>query len=185
MTFIGPTDSLTDMPDMFHAGTTVKYTRSDDRYPANDGWALTLYFAGVSVLTPIAGVASGTNFTVTIPAVKTKELLPGDYQWRELASKAGDSYVVAAGTVTVVQNLAAAGAGDAEPLDVILLRLVEQRLTGRLTEDMERYQIGGRTIDRIPVKDLFRYRDVLTARIRALRHPGEFGVDVVVTPRDE
>jgi hypothetical protein len=84
-----------------------------------------------------------------------------------------------------VQNIETAGAGDIEPLDVIILRLIEERIQGRLTDDMERYQIGGRTIDRIPVKDLLRYRDVYTARVKALRFPGTFGVDILVTPRDE
>jgi hypothetical protein len=171
--------NLTALPSAFFAGTTVKLTRMGGLYPANAGWTRKLYLAGVSVLN-LAGVAAGADFTFTISAVASGDLKPGTYQWREIGSKAGESYVVDSGTVTVLANIAAAGAGDMQSWEEATLVVVEAVLAGRITADVQAYTIAGRAVTKIPMAELLELRSTLKRTVQAQKNPGKMGPQVRV-----
>ena len=169
------------MPLSFAAGTTVKLTLSSAEYPADAAWTAKLYVAGRSVIVPVVGVASGADFTFTLSATVTAALLPGAYSWRVLATKSGEVYQADTGTVTVLQDLAQAGEGDAQSFAEKALMLVEARLLGRYLEDMESFQVAGRAVSQIPQKELLAVRDRLAEEIRLAGAGGQFIRDVRVT----
>lgn len=165
------------MPSAFAAGTTVKYVRTTSDYPANAGWSLVFHLAGASVITPITAAASGADHAITIPAAVTEKLLPGIYRWQELVSKSGDKFVLASGAVQVTANMAMAGAGDMQSWEEKTLAVVEAALSGRLTTDMESYQIAGRAVTKIAVADLMKLRNQLKITV-AQQRSGGFGTPV-------
>lgn len=169
------------MPLEFVAGTTVKFTLSSGDYPANAGWTAKLYFAGKSVIVPLVGTASGADFAFTMSATVTAALKPGAYQWRVLATKAGEVYTAESGTVDVLQDLSQAGEGDAQTFAEKALALVELRLLGRYVEDMESFAVAGRVVSQIPQSELLAVRDRLREEIRLAGAGGQFIRDVRVT----
>lgn len=173
-------DMLTTMPDSFAAGTTVKFTSTFSDYPANGGWTATLYLAGISVLAPVTGSAVNESFQFTLAAANTKALKPGSYKWRITCQSGAEIYTAASGLVSVDQDLAQAGETDAQTFAEKALALVEARLLGRYTDDMESFSIAGRAVSQIPQRELLDVRDRLSEEIRMSKANGKFIRDVRV-----
>lgn len=171
--------TLYALPEAFAAGTTVKYSRSFTGYPASAGWTAKLHLAGVTVLT-IEAATDGDSFAFTLAATATKDLLPGNHQWREIVEKDGEKFIAASGVVRVEPDVEAATAGSLASWEETSLAVVEAALGGRLTSDMESYQIAGRAIVKIPVNELMKLRNQLRAAVRAQARPGRMGPTVVV-----
>jgi len=174
-------ETLTKIPASFTAGTTVKFRRTYADYPADQGWTLTGYLRGAAIRDYVA-VAAGASFDFTFaatgagPPAGTDSLTPGNYVWEERVSKAGEVYTPPGGTATVqvIQNTATAAAGDLQSKDEKDLVVVEAAISGRLTADLESYEIAGRAVKKIPIKELYKIKAHLVAKIRAARRKGEF-----------
>ena len=173
-------ENLTEIPSAITSGTTVRYTATRSDYPASDGWALKLYLAGISVSDAIIGVAGGASFVFTLTPEITRPLKPGLYQWREIATKDGDTYIAASGTVQVLQDITAAGAGDMLSQAQRELQVCELAILGRLTDDLQSFQIAGRMVNKIPITELMQIRDVLRDTVKAEQRSGRWGQEVRV-----
>lgn len=171
------TNELTSLPN-FNAGSTVSYRRSLADYPADDGWVLTLYLAGGSVVNA-AAVADGADHVVTISATQTSGLAPGVYRYLERVVKGDDKRDVGVGSIEVGRDLATAGPGDAQTWEEKTLAVLEAKFTGRLTADIEEYQIGGRAVKHIPIEDLRALRNELTATVARQKSPGRISRPVL------
>lgn len=162
---------LSALPDSFAAGTTVKYRRRLSDYPAGVGWTLTLHLAGASVLAKTAA-ADGDDFVVTIAAEDTAgAFTPGLYKWVERVSKDSEVYEVAAGTVTVLPNLAEATEGSEQEWVERAIAALKAHIDGRLPAGMESYQIAGRAVSKIPIKEAVALLATFESRLARLRSP--------------
>ena len=159
-----PMATLTELPEAFAAGTTVKYSRTLPDYPANAGWTLRLLLAGANVLA-VTATPNGADYLITITAEQSGTLAAGTYKCAEEVSKAGETYIVASGTVIVEPNLAAALAGQHQSKNERLLELVDTLLAGRVVKDLEAYGIDGMTVSKIPFLELAGYRASLAAAV--------------------
>jgi len=171
-------EALTKIPASFAAGTTVKYTRTYADFPADQGWSLTLHLRGASVR-DITATPTDASFSITIgagAAPGTADITPGEYTWEERVTKAGEVFTPpgGAGTVRVLANTATAAAGALQSQAEKDLVIVEAKISGRLTADLEDYQIAGRAVRKIPIKELYKIRDRLRSEIRAARTKGKF-----------
>lgn len=175
-----PTEILTTLPTSIVAGTTVKYTRSDVNYPASQGWSNVLHLVGAQVIPPISGTAVGDSFQFVITPTMTATVKPGRYQWREFPTKGADIFLAAGGVVEILPNIAASGAGEMRTWEERCLELVELRLEGRFTADMERYSVGGRSVEKMNMVELMRARNWLKTQVRQQASPGRFGDEVKV-----
>ena len=54
--------------------------------------------------------------------------------------------------------------------------VVEAALAGRLTSDIQSYQIAGRSVNKIPISELLQIRGRLRAAIWRQNNPGQLGV---------
>lgn len=156
----------TDWPERFTAGTTVKVTRTHSAYPATSGWSLTFYLTGIDVITPVTGTPNGTGFDFTLSATVTAKLRAGTYRWTERAVSGAEKYTAESGVLVVDADPAQMGATDGQSWEEKALALVEARLLGRYSEDMESFQIGTRVVTQIPHKELLAVRDDLKERLR-------------------
>lgn len=160
----------------------MRYTRSDVNYPASLGWTAALHLVGPEVIAPISGTASGDSFVFQIDASATATKKPGRYQWRELATKTGESpprvFIMAGGIVDLLANIAASSAGEMRSWEERCLELVEIRLEGRFTSDMERYSVAGRSVDKMKMTELLKVRNWLTDKVRQQAKPGTFGDEI-------
>lgn len=177
-------NELTALPESFSAGTTVAYTKSFTDYPAST-WALTLYIAGV-IVDDFEAVADGDAFVVTIPA--TAAIEPGLYQWVERVSYSDDVYEVAAGKVTVNDNLATATDGSSQLWLERAIPILRAHVEGRLTGGMQSYAIAGRAVTKIPIDEAVKMLDRFEGRLARIKNPDKIsrlGVIEFVRPGTE
>lgn len=181
------------VPERFTAGDTVRFTRAFDGYSSADGWTYAIYIAGAQTLSA-AGVANAEGgWDVTIPAGtaagQSGSLDAGGYQYIERVSKVSpaETYTLGSGLITVDLNLATAAAGDAQSHEEKTLSVLEAALSGRLTKDIQSYQIAGRAVNKIPISELRKlYKDyrIAVARQRSGGAPSrtikvQFGSDSI------
>lgn len=172
--------TLSALPTEVVAGTAVDYTRSFTDYPANQGWSCVLYIAGASLLS-ITASASGASFVFAISNTQSAALAAGAYQWKEITTKTGKSYVAAEGTLLVSANILTARAGDLQSYAEKTLAVIEAALSGRLTADMQSYVILGRSVLKIPVLELQTLRSVYQAELWQERNGDRLGPPVRAT----
>jgi hypothetical protein len=112
----------------------------------------------------------------------TQDLESGTYQliqrWVGSGTYNGREETVAQTVVSVLTNPRTADAGDLQSHAERALAIIEAALEGRLTADIENYQIGGRAVSKIPAKELMSLRRAYQAEVDSQR-TGSLGVPVV------
>ncbi len=164
---------LVYLPDQFAAGTTVCYRRRLTDYPASAGWALRVHLAGASVLAKTA-VADGDDYLVTIEASDTEgDFAAGLYKWVERVSNVGgEVYEVGRGSVTILPNLAEASEGSEQEWIERAIAMLRAHIEGRLPAGMESYQIAGRVVAKMPIREAVSLLSSLESRLAGLQKPG-------------
>jgi hypothetical protein len=166
------TQELTALPEEFSAGTTVRYRKRFTDYPASAGWTLTLYLGGPSARAKTAA-ADEDDFVVTLAASDTGgDFVPGSYQAVErVSNEAGDVYQVDARRTNITPNLAEATDGSSQDWLERAIPVLRAHIEGRLPAGLESYQVAGRVVSKMPIKDaddlLCRYE----SRLARLRNP--------------
>lgn len=153
-------------PKFFSAGTTLKLDRSFHGYSPAD-WSLSVLFAGRLVAKFDAAPQitvdppPGNTFHVVLAPADTQPLVPngGDpYSYtviERLTAADGEVFDMARIAVMVNANIAIAVSGDFESPEAKLLRRLQDTLAARLAGGaVETYSVAGRSITRIPTKDL-------------------------------
>ena len=161
----------TVVPSRFAAGDTVKFTRSFSDYSAADGWTYVIYFNGAQAMSKAGTTAAdGIGFAITLATTDTDDFTtPGAVRYQERVTKAGETYTVGEGTVDVARNYNGAAAGAAQTHEEKTLAVIEAAMSGRLTSDIESYQIAGRAVSKIPIEQLSRLRAQYAAAVRFQR----------------
>ena len=155
------------------AGDTWRWDIAFAGYTPAAGWALTYIFAGAGKLS-VTGAANATQtgWEVTVPAASTAALAAGQYSWVAQVTQGAEKYTLAQGSTSVERNLALANAGDAQSHAERTLRVIEAAIENRLTDGMEKYEIDGRVVERIPAMDLYALRDKYRVEVARLRNGG-------------
>jgi hypothetical protein len=168
------------VPDHFPAGTTVKFTRSFDNYLPSDGWAYTIYLNGLTQKFNKAATVQDDSFLIEFVPADTAALNPGPFRFAERLSNSGTGEVYDFSgdelVINVEPNVASAAAGVFNTWEERTLLVIEAALAGRLTSDIQAYQIAGRSVSKIPIKELRTIRGELKAAIWQQNHPGELGI---------
>jgi hypothetical protein len=174
-----------EVPVLFTAGETVKFTREFDLYEAPD-WTYTIYFNGPTNIFNQAGVQAASGWQITL----TPTLLavqPGIYRYIERVanSSTGEVYTVGQGVVQIEPDMATAPAGAYLTYWEQTLAVIEATLSGRLTADQQSYQIAGRAVVKIPIKELLQIRGIAKANIWKAANPGSVSEPIYVDFLDE
>lgn len=155
-------------PTQFYAGDTVAWSRSIADFPASGGWTLAYKLANKDQSVPVDPgdvTADGDIFQIVIPAAESANLNPGTYQLVGYVTDGTNRYIVAAVTVRILQNPAV----DGEPYDP---RSQNQRTYDNICAmiegrdiDEEHTMPDGRSLKRMPIKDLIFWQQVYAARL--------------------
>lgn len=177
------------VPDTIRAGETVKFRRWFNDYPPADGWIYTIYFNGATAVFNSQAVTDpddASAYLVTLTPAAT-EILPGIYRYIERVALAstGEVYTPDEGVVLVEPDLATAPAGATLSFAEKTLSVIEGALSGRLTSDMQSYQIGGRAIVKIPAKELMQMRGYFASMVWRQANPGKIGAPIYTEFLDE
>lgn len=140
-------------------------------YPAPT-WTLTYRLVGPTPLSLAASDAGDETFEVrALPAV-TKKALPGTYKLVGLVDDGTDRFEVFSGVLVIDPDPATTKATTSHASTT--LAIIEAKIEGRLTADLESYQIEGRAVQKIPISELTRLRGIYADKVRRERNPGSF-----------
>lgn len=174
-------------PLEFVLSTSVSWRRELADFAADDGWSLTYYLDGPDEQT-IAAAADGAGHLVELTPAETGAFSAGVYAWQALATDGTDVVPVGAGTLEVKPNQAAATLSAAEvearrPFAERMLEAIEATLERRASKDQQSYTIEGRSLQRMRVEELERWRASYKRQVRKIRRAQACGVDVDELPR--
>ena len=175
-------------PAAFVAGDTVNVSRSFQGYRSTDGWTLKVYLAGARVANATGTPQADGTWLITLSADTTSNLTPGTYQLLErVSNNAGEVYSVSSSTLQVVADPASATPGSLQTHEEKTLSVIEAALSGRLGADIEHYSIAGRSVSKIPIRELKELHGVYKAAVWRQKNPGMMGgpaMAVQFTPED-
>jgi hypothetical protein len=168
------------VPDHFPAGTTVKFTRSLDDFSPADGWAYSIYLNGLTQKFNKAASIVDNIFQIEFVPSDTASLNPGPFRYAERLTNSGtgEVYDITGDelVINVEPNVGSAAAGAFNTFEERTLAVVEAAIAGRLTSDIQAYQIAGRSVSKIPIQELRIIRGELRAAIWRQNNPGQLGV---------
>jgi hypothetical protein len=179
------------VPTNFPAGTTVKFSRSLNDFLASDGWIYTIYLNGLTQKFNKAATVLDNVFQIEFVPSDTASLNPGPYRYAERLTNSGTGEVFDITgdelVINIEPNVGSATAGVFNTFEERTLAVVEAAISGRLTADLQSYQIAGRAVTKIPIAELRTIRGELRAAIWRQNHPGQLGVPhkVTFTPESE
>jgi hypothetical protein len=117
-------------------------------------------------------IAEALNvFTMTVPSSESKAWTPGSYEWLcFLTDSSGNRHPIAEGHVKILPDVA----GSANPIDPRTdnektLWAVNQLIKGRAVADVNMYEIAGRKLAKMTIKELMYFRGVVSAWVRKER----------------
>jgi hypothetical protein len=148
-------------PSRVIAGDTVIWRRADllTDYPSA---SYSLHYRGrrAGDATASFNVSANSDYQVTVAAAATEKWTPGVYHWQAYVTRTSDSarVTVAEGTFEVVANRATSTA-DPRSHAARMVAAIEALLEGKATDDVDEYSINGRSLKKIPVAELLKWRD--------------------------
>lgn len=154
-------------PTKLRIGLTWEWDRQDlNDYPAST-WTLKYAFKNATDHFEITAAADGDNYTALVAAATTAGYTAGSYRWVAWVESGTEKRDIGEGWTEVVAAFTGATAYDARSHARIALDAIEAVLEGRATVDQQEYSIGGRTLKRMQVADLFKFRDYYRAEVKA------------------
>lgn len=174
------------VPDHFPAGTTVKFTRTLDDFQPSAGWGYTIYLNGLTQKFSKAASVLDNIFSIEFTPTDTASLIPGPFRYAERlvndgsvdATLTGNTYDITGDelVINIEPNVATSAAGVFNTFEEQQLAMIEAVLAGRITSGIESYQIAGRSVTKIPIKELMALRGTLRSVIWRQNNPGQLGV---------
>lgn len=146
-------------PTAIFAGDSVSWKKALAEYSATDGWALRYDLSGPAAeAIQINSSADGSDHLIEIAAAVTAEWTAGFYAWACRAVKGDERKTLATGTLQVKAD-PAAGA-DSKPHCKKVLDAIEAVLEGRATHDQRRYEVAGKSVERMDLDELLKIRRI-------------------------
>lgn len=171
----------TTEPKELRAGDSWEWDLTLTAYPPSAGWTLTYYFQGPAEVASITArtTSAGDYFEVRAAPAVTAPYTKGTYTWLARVTDGTDTYTVRSGVVHLLPNLATLG--SARTHAETALALIDAALEGRLTADVQSFQIAGRAVAQIPVLELKKLQGKYRSEVWRERNPGKLGPDLEVT----
>lgn len=166
--WVSSDDFATSEPARIAAGDRWRWERRDlSDYPAST-WTLTYALVSSTVRVQITAAANGNWHQVDVAAATTAGYTAGTYRWQAYVTSGTDRRMVGQGDIEILPNFATQSSGyDGRSHARTVLDAIEAVIEGRATKDQESYSIGGRSLQRTPIAELLRLRDVYRAEVKA------------------
>lgn len=164
--------NITSVPLTVAAGTSVVYRRVVANLPPV-GWSYQLALS-VPGFAPVTAAIDGDAFKLTIPASVTATWPAGTYTYSERVTDGVEVQEVGRGSIAVLADVTATG-DDGRSHAQRALAAIEAALEGRMGDGIQSYAIGGRTVAKIPLKELYELRDKYRIQVFRERNRGRFG----------
>jgi hypothetical protein len=158
-------------PISFYKGETIVWKRTDigaDYDPSSYSmvWEASLESDGSTRFSATV-TESGTDYTFTLDNSSTASYTAGDYVWflKVLQTSDSETLVIDSGKITVKDNYFAT-TGDTRSHAKVMLDKIESILENRADADVSSYSISGRSLNKLSVDELLRWRDYYRAEYK-------------------
>ena len=156
-------------------GESFSWVSSFASRSAADGWTCSVYFRGPEEV-DVVGVVDGSSFSFAFTTSTFGRA--GAYQWQAIASKAAERVVVDGGKLWLVANLEeSTNLGDQATHAERMVSRLEAALEGTADRNVLSYTIAGRSIERIPIKELESMLGRYRRRMKTERKLAAAGLD--------
>jgi hypothetical protein len=158
----------TKEPEVIVAGDAVKWNISLPDYPASDSWQLS-YYLRVPGQPPIVisseVPAISDVFSISIPAATSAAWTHGTYKWAAFVTKGEERYGVGTGVMLIKPNLATTTPIDDRSHVQKVYEALCAVMENRATADDQAYTIGGRSLTRMNIDELERWKTTYGNRL--------------------
>jgi hypothetical protein len=156
----------TNEPLQLRAGDTWQWNRQDlaDNYPAPT-WTLKYAFKNATQHFEVTAAADGAFFAATVAMATTAGYTAGKYSWVAWVETATERHEVDRGWLTVLPVYTGTTTLDDRTHARKTLEAIEAVIENRATLDQQKYTIGSRSLDRMPIKDLLEFRDYYRGQV--------------------
>jgi len=155
-------------PISFYKGETVVWKRTDigaDYAPSSYSmvWEASLESNGSTRFSATV-TESGTEYTFTLDNSATAGYTAGDYIWflKVLQTSDSETLVIDSGKLTVKDNYFAT-TGDTRSHAKVMVDKLESLLEGKADADVSSYSIAGRSLNKLTVEEMLKWRDYYKA----------------------
>jgi len=143
--------------------TPWKRTGIEDDYPAatySVAYQFTLNGAPTDGYT-VAGSVSSSEWQFEIAAATSAGYTPGIYQWNLYVTRTSDSERLRldSGSWEVVSNIRTDTSTDPQSEARKVLTAIQAVIRGRASQDQMSYSIAGRSLARMPIEDLLKFKN--------------------------
>jgi len=149
-------------PASLTAGFDWAWDIEDPAHAPRDGWVLKYALRGPGSL-DLTATDSGTTHEIRVPASASAALPAGSYRWIRYAERGLARVRLGEGRVTIEPDFLALTDGRSHAERA--LEAINAKLEGRLSKDVEEFQIDGKQVRRIPIPELWklkaRYEDLV------------------------
>lgn len=181
---MAPPTVPTGFPTRLTAGDTVVFDDgpfSDARgtFGSADGYTQSYRLTTPHQSLTVTSATYGAGWRTTITASETASLTDQHEQeairlrWTAYVTLSGEQYTIRSGEATLAPNPATLGPYASH--NEKALAAIRAAIAGRLTSDIENYQIGGRAVSKIPVRELVALEGIYVAKVEAERSGGQLG----------
>lgn len=162
------TEPLSDFPESFRAGDTVKVKRQDigrdypnSTYTAKfEARSLTHHSSTIS----ITATADGDDYLFTFPATATADYHTSEYTFILTVESGADRVTIDEGTITVLRDIPEDN-NDQRSHAQVMLNKIETLLQGKADADVQNYSINNRSLTKMSIDELLKWRDYYKAEV--------------------
>ena len=155
-------------PISFYKGETIVWKRTDigaDYAPSSYSmvWEASLESDGSTRFSATV-TESGTEYTFTLDDSATANYTAGDYFWvlKVIQDSDSEKLVIDSGKLTVKDNFFAT-TGDTRSHAKVMVDKLESLLEGKADADVSSYAIAGRSLNKLTVEEMLKWRDYYKA----------------------
>jgi hypothetical protein len=138
-------------------------------YPASAGWVLRYRLRPRTPGVPeilLTCAAAGDDHQPSAPASLTAQWVPGAYSWASWVERAGESYTLEQGQITILPDPRTAAAGvDGRSHDQRMVDLLRALIEGRAGTDAAEVEIAGRRVKKMAPGELMKWLSVYEQRL--------------------
>ena len=152
------------IPTEITAGDSLAWTETESEYPAGDGWVVHYVLVNASSRITFNSVADGDKHSFVIDMATTGAWKAGDYTYQRYVTDGSERITLTNGTVEIKPDFTTASDHRSHAKKV--LDAIEAVIENRATLDQESYSIAGRSLTRMNVEELLKFRGYYAAKVR-------------------
>lgn len=151
------------------AGDALDFATTVPDYPPADGWTLTYRLvpqsSGTAYTFNATPAADGQSYEIAVSSTTTAGWAAGNYSWVAFVIQSGERHVVDQGTLTIKPDPVTTATLDVRGHARKVLDAIEAVLENRASIDQKSVTIGDRSLERTPIEDLLKLRQLYQAEV--------------------